>query len=228
MSYITPTIEATTRLSAFLFNYLETQFDEMKEVYDESDHDNLYYTQIETNLRFAKKITGLVSNLDADKIDGYHIDELLADGLPIGSIVWWYGAALDIPDGWNLCDGSNGTTDFRDKFIVGKGTNYDAIGNNYGSLTKSITGSLTIATHSLTSDEVPLHEHEYLDGYGTFSTTYSMGGYEYITGNDASEYRETYSTGSGTPHGHTGSTVTLDDIDIMPSYVALYLIKRLS
>ena len=228
MGFTTPTIEATTRLSAYLFNYLETQFDEMKDIYDESDHDNLYYTQVETNLRFAKKITGLVSNLDADKIDGYHIDELLADGLPVGAIVWWYGAALDIPDGWNLCDGSNGTTDFRDKFIVGKGTNYDAIGNVYGNETQSLTGSLTIATHSVTSNEFPLHEHDYKDYYLTFGTTYSWNGPTYVDHNNAYIYRTTQSTGNSTPHGHTGSTVSIDDISIIPYYHALYLIKRLS
>jgi hypothetical protein len=29
-----------------------------------------------------------------------------------------------IPDGWAICNGSNGTPDLRNKFIVGAGTDY--------------------------------------------------------------------------------------------------------
>ncbi|MBN1946793.1 MAG: tail fiber protein [Bradymonadales bacterium] len=39
--------------------------------------------------------------------------------VPRGAIVMWSGALTDISDGWALCDGSNGTPDLRDRFIVG-------------------------------------------------------------------------------------------------------------
>ncbi|GAI52202.1 unnamed protein product, partial [marine sediment metagenome] len=47
-----------------------------------------------------------------------------------GAIVLWSGAIVDIPDGWILCDGNNGTPDLRNKFVVGAGDTYavDAIG----------------------------------------------------------------------------------------------------
>ena len=37
----------------------------------------------------------------------------------------WYGAIVDIPYGWVLCDGTNGTPDLRDRFLVGAGDTYN-------------------------------------------------------------------------------------------------------
>ena len=47
-----------------------------------------------------------------------------------GMIVAWHGAVVDIPVGWALCDGTNGTPDLRDRFIIGAGSTYalDATG----------------------------------------------------------------------------------------------------
>ncbi len=33
----------------------------------------------------------------------------------------WAGAIVDIPAGWALCNGNNGTPDLRDKFLMGAG-----------------------------------------------------------------------------------------------------------
>jgi hypothetical protein len=46
------------------------------------------------------------------------------NGIPKGGIIMWSGAVDQIPDGWALCDGSNGTPDLRDRFIVGAGSGY--------------------------------------------------------------------------------------------------------
>ncbi|MBA7678649.1 hypothetical protein ES703_86927 [subsurface metagenome] len=37
-------------------------------------------------------------------------------------IVLWSGAIVDIPAGWALCDGNNGTPDLRDCFVIGAGS----------------------------------------------------------------------------------------------------------
>lgn len=39
-------------------------------------------------------------------------------------IVIWSGAVVDIPAGWALCDGNNGTPILTDKFIVGAGGSF--------------------------------------------------------------------------------------------------------
>ena len=42
-----------------------------------------------------------------------------------GTVIQWTGNPASIPPGWYLCDGSNGTPDLRDKFIVGAGDAYN-------------------------------------------------------------------------------------------------------
>ncbi|MCB8816151.1 hypothetical protein [Desulfosporosinus shakirovi] len=75
-------------------------------------------------------------------------------GVPTGLISMWSGAIGTIPDTWTLCDGTNGTPDLRDRFIVGAGSTY-AIGNTGGSV--AVT---------LTSEQLPSHSH----GIGTLAT----------------------------------------------------------
>lgn len=41
-----------------------------------------------------------------------------------GVITAWSGGLGNIPPGWALCDGTNGTPDLRDKFIPGSGPTF--------------------------------------------------------------------------------------------------------
>lgn len=50
-----------------------------------------------------------------------------------GMIMIWSGAIVDIPSGWHLCDGDNGTPDLRDKFVAGAGDTY-AVGDSGGTV----------------------------------------------------------------------------------------------
>ena len=49
----------------------------------------------------------------------------LRPSVPVGSILPWRGRLADMPEGFALCDGSNGTPDLRDRFIVGAGNEYN-------------------------------------------------------------------------------------------------------
>jgi hypothetical protein len=44
--------------------------------------------------------------------------------LPAGCIVKWSGSVGTVPSGWHLCDGTAGTIDLRDKFVVGAGGSF--------------------------------------------------------------------------------------------------------
>lgn len=44
--------------------------------------------------------------------------------VPKGGIITWSGAIVDIPTGYQLCDGTNGTPDLRDQFIMGAGSTH--------------------------------------------------------------------------------------------------------
>ena len=66
---------------------------------------------------------------------------------PIGTIVIWSGEMTAIPDGWVICDGTNGTPDLRDRFVLGAGNQY-SVGNKAGA--REVT---------LTVDNIPAHSH---------------------------------------------------------------------
>jgi hypothetical protein len=59
-----------------------------------------------------------------------------------GMIMGWKGTVANIPSGWHLCDGTAGTIDLRDKFIVGAG----------GDLLPGATGGANLQTHDFTGD----------------------------------------------------------------------------
>jgi len=45
--------------------------------------------------------------------------------VPIGGIIVWGGALVDIPSNYQLCDGTNGTCDMQERFVKGAKT-YEA------------------------------------------------------------------------------------------------------
>ena len=51
--------------------------------------------------------------------------------VPIGGIIMWSGAVVDIDPHWALCDGGGTTPDLTDRFIVGAGGTY-AVGATGG------------------------------------------------------------------------------------------------
>lgn len=71
------------------------------------------------------------------------------DSIAAGIITMWSGAIGAIPSGWFLCDGTNGTPDLRDRFIVGAGSTY------------AVNATGGAATVTLTQAETPAHTHGY-------------------------------------------------------------------
>lgn len=47
-----------------------------------------------------------------------------ASSVPQGTILSWFGQLANIPSGFAVCDGKNGTPDLRNRFIVGTGDAY--------------------------------------------------------------------------------------------------------
>lgn len=89
------------------------------------------------------------------------LKEAIAAGIPAGVIAMWSGAIADIPAGWYLCDGNNGTPDLRDRFIVGAKQDDAGVAktNLTGALTKS--GASNVAAHAHTE------QYGYTSGPGT-------------------------------------------------------------
>ncbi len=60
----------------------------------------------------------------------------------------WSGSTANIPSGWALCDGNNGTPDLRGRFIVG----VDNVDYSMGSTGREKEVTLTI-------EQMPRHNH---------------------------------------------------------------------
>lgn len=75
--------------------------------------------------------------------------------IPVGGICLYYGLLANLPTNWQLCDGTNGTPDLRNKFIVGAGGSF-AVGDTGGSTTVSLLApQLPQHTHPLTVSVTP-------------------------------------------------------------------------
>lgn len=169
----------------------------------------------------------------------------LAGNLPSGTdlchtnlICLWNGISSSVPTGWHICDGTNGTPDLRDRFVVGAGTTY-----SYGSTGNANTGStdpaggLTIAGHALTIAEMPTHNHTFwTGGYGFHSAV--SGGYSSLinggsqqnawpTGEPEAGTQIIGNAGSGNAHTHgiSGSLAHTHTYSLPPYYGLFYIMK---
>ena len=75
--------------------------------------------------------------------------------VPSGLIAIWSGSLGSIPSGWVLCNGSNGTPDLRNSFILGAGSTY-AVGTTGGSADAIVVSHTHTATSTVTD---PSHFH---------------------------------------------------------------------
>jgi microcystin-dependent protein len=158
--------------------------------------------------------------------------------LPAGFIGMWSG--VTVPAGWYLCDGTNGTPDLRDRFIVSSGLNYN-VGASGGSDTKTLTtNELPAHTHSGTTSSNGSHLHlianadvvtagqdltnsNYLADNGNIGTSSS-----YNLGGSATTPTIGNTTNNGT-HVHTFTTSSVGsgaEFDIRPKYYALAFIMK--
>ena len=79
-------------------------------VADKSDYEDL-----------KTKVDGNTTNIATNTTDITNIkNEIknLQDAMPVGSIIMYNGKAEEIPSGWAICDGTNGTPNLLDRFIL--------------------------------------------------------------------------------------------------------------
>lgn len=149
--------------------------------------------------------------------------------LPPGSIIIW--TSQTIPTGWVICDGTNGTPDLRDRFIVGAGNIY----------TLNVIGGENTVT--LTDNQVGNHYHAFgyhnNDNNGTFlSTGGSLNNYPLASGTQGAYWN---GDNGGADHGKptdnlnlitslgvsTVSTSTPSAHENRPPYYSVYYIMKI-
>ena len=114
--------------------------------------------------------------------------------LPMGSIIMWSGDTSSIPTGWQLCDGTNGTPDLRNRFVMGAGSTYP-VGNTGGN------ADSVVVEHSHTIND---HNHTF-SGSGSDNVDISVSG---TTGDQSQSHNHSFTTNTTGDHSHEGTIPT--------------------
>ncbi|MGK7897335.1 MAG: hypothetical protein AB4372_27875 [Xenococcus sp. (in: cyanobacteria)] len=62
--------------------------------------------------------------------ENMELEQIKASLVPSGTITLWSGSPDEIPSGWFLCDGKNGTPNLCDRFVCGAGSNGPKAGSH--------------------------------------------------------------------------------------------------
>lgn len=166
------------------------------------------------------------------------IEDIIAtNNTPAGLIALWSG--ITIPTGWALCDGTSGTPDLRDRFVVGSGGAY-TVGDTGGSDNHD-HGAAT-GTTQLTELDIPEHRHfAVIPGTATGSgASAGVSPYEASNSGGDTEYSldfaatEPTASRTSAPVTMAGSAITpsaghdhsINSASNMPPYYALAFIMK--
>ena len=139
-----------------------------------------------------------------------------------GMIILWSGSIASIPSGFALCDGTSGTPDLRDRFIVGAGSTYavDATGG-------SADATLPTHTHTATSTSTvtdPGHNHTFVirNTIDNGNSAYTAVGGQAGTGTTTTETTG-ITVATSTTNANAGTSGT--NANLPPYYALCYIMK---
>jgi microcystin-dependent protein len=163
------------------------------------------------------------------------VSTAVAASFPTGGIILWSGSVASIPSGWALCNGSNGTPDLRNRFVVGAGSAYavDATGGSADATlpTHTHTFSATTASTSLTGAIIGISES--FNGHGSATGVFTKAQGDPVAGTPSGA-TDTSNGGRVTmdaTHTHTVSGTTASagssgtNANLPPYYALAYIIK---
>lgn len=186
----------------------------------------VYQSQTVENLRVEGN-TNLLGDLMLNGNYGTDGQVLVSNGASLppawgnafvrGMIMMWSGDQASVPTGWAVCQGSNGTPDLRDKFVIGAGPKSpDATGGSADAVVVS-------HTHTASANSAGSHVHQ--QSGQTIGP--SSGGYAFNSGSGANNTLNTQPSGA---HTHTVSVVANGVSGTnknLPPYYALFYIMKL-
>ena len=175
------------------------------------------------------------------------IQQVAQSAIPTGTIVAYNGDIA--PVGWAVCDGTGGTPDLRDRFIIGAGNNFsrgqtggyaDAtlVAHDHG----GVTGSHSVThNHSGYTEVAGDHSHIYVTGrpydtdlpyidrgYIGYGRNVNPGAGAGAIATSGSHQHSFVTDQTSIPHNHTigwqGGTATGKNIP--PCYALVYIIKE--
>jgi len=129
-----------------VFNILLGSIAELKLKFDEQ-----YYLEILINEEKMEPKQEMCS------VANVYRSEFSDNDLSAGSIIMWSGSIASIPEGWALCDGTKGTPDLRDKFIIGAASDQGETAKT--TITGAQTQSGGAKEIALTLENMPTHRH---------------------------------------------------------------------
>ena len=189
-----------------------------------------------TKLQTPRKINGVYFDGSAD-----------INTFQTGMIMLWSGSSASIPYTWYLCNGSNGTPNLMDRFVVGAGSTY-AVGATGGSANAVVVSHSHSAsadsqgshTHSVWTDTNGAHTHSYIwtsnaggSGGTKYAGTYDGGttdNKDYTLYTDsAGAHSHNVGIGASGSHGHNIAVSTNGESgtnkNLPPYYALCYIMK---
>ena len=172
--------------------------------------------------------------------------------VPIGGIIMWAGVIGNIPANWQLCNGTNGTPDLQNSFVIGAGDTYavDATGgsdtiniqhNHTGTVTdadvghthtQAVTGAGASHTHSGTTGvESATNDVQVTTGVDAAINNHTHLS-DIVTAAEAAHTHVNPNTNAASPTTHTHGITADNQLsaaqDIRPPYYGIYYIQRLT
>lgn len=182
------------------------------------------------------------------------LNYILLHAMPIGGTIPFHGDIVDVPDNYWPCDGTHGTPDYRDRFVMCAGPinavdSFGGVSVHSHSATIDAGGAHshtgTTGGTALTEAQLPAHTHgngvvdknDNLFNHGGIAAAPTMA--NSIDGNSSDGVREgnTTSVGSGATHNHSVAidaggahthTATTSNATNLPPYFSKLWIMRIS
>ena len=145
-----------------------------------------------------------------------YLKQLLEDALinietidTIGTIKLFFGGSQNIPAGWQICDGTNGTPNLKNKYVIGAGNLY-SLGQDVGSntLTQTVSTDIYSTNPSLSISWGGAHKHSLVIAKRTSTHTHTVSvGSQY--GSYYYNFKPKSNKAYPAPTGHTHASVNV-------------------
>lgn len=159
--------------------------------------------------------------------------------IPSGIIVMWSGSVGTIPTGWAFCDGTSGTPDLRDRFILAAGT-VNAVASTGGNNNVTLT-TAQLPAHLHTGTTTTNGDHFHTQGANSAGVFYSdplpaelntgmSSGGQFNDAGASGISRGGFQTSTTGNHNHTFTTDAMPaagSFDNRPVYYTLAYIMKL-